>query len=116
MDGQRWIAENADRLSKMLEAGRAIPEPKQRPNARLLREVQRSELYASWQEHGTVVVEKWEAAELLRRSPDSSARVWRERIEVLRGAAFSAERKDILGFLDVIFEGNPQWFGEGARK
>lgn len=55
---------------------------------------------------------KVEAADLITCAPDSSHAVWRQRISTLRSAAADHERTDIVGLLDEIERGHPDWFSE----
>jgi hypothetical protein len=114
-EGQRWIHDNTDWLSSALAVGRTVPAPRQRPDSRALREVERHATFQRWLARPADRPEKWEVAELLRCATDSSIKVWRERVEVLRATAFAAENKAVLNFLGALRRSNPHWFGEGER-
>jgi hypothetical protein len=114
IEGQEWISANADRLAKLLETGRVIQEPKQRPRSRLLSELERSDSYEKWLSDGTLPSEKWRIAELLRCSPDSDKRIWAERLQVLRSAAYAADKMDVLRFIEQVAESHPEWFLGGT--
>jgi hypothetical protein len=72
--------------------------------------VERSGIYEAWRSTGELPKEKWRVAELLWCSPDSDHKIWAQRLEVLRGAAFAAGKKEVLGFLDKMREIYPEWF------
>jgi hypothetical protein len=115
VEGQIWINANTQRLATLLAVGRVVPEPRKRPQARLLAEIERSELYTAWLVDRSIPTEKWRFAELLRCSPDSEPQLWNKRLQVLRSAAFAAEETQILGFLEKLLEAHPDWFaGETA--
>lgn len=109
--GQEWIAAASSRLQTQFANGRNVSEPRQRPRSRLLSEVEDSELFTEWVEATVMPSEKWRVADLLKCSPDSSQRIWTERFQTLRSAAFVAEKTDILRFLDQLKSSHPDWFG-----
>jgi hypothetical protein len=47
---------------------------------------------------------------MLRCSPDSSRRVFTDRLETLRSAAYSAGRLDVLEFFDAVLTQHSEWF------
>jgi len=110
-EGQRWVDENAQRLSKILVAGIPVPEPKSRPTSRMLAEIERSRPFLLWKENGVTPEEKWRMAEVLRCSPDSSSHTWADRLESARAVAYAAEKKTVLRFLDEVRAVHPEWFG-----
>jgi hypothetical protein len=112
VEGQTWLEANRARLGGVLESGKLVQEPKQRPRARLLSEVEQSDVFQAWKAEGTVPSEKWRVAELLRCSPDSDMRIWSDRLQILRSAAHIAERSEILSFLEELMHLHPGWFGE----
>jgi hypothetical protein len=59
-------------------------------------------------------IERREAADLLRCSPDSPKEVWRQRLNTLRSAAADNERSDLLDLLTAIEVDHAEWFSEGA--
>lgn len=109
--GQEWVAANSERLRAQFATGRNVSEPRQRPRSRMLAEVEESELYQQWVAGSPLPSEKWRVADLLRCSPDSSERIWMERLQTLRSAAFAADRTHILHFLDQLESRHPNWFG-----
>jgi hypothetical protein len=109
--GQEWVLENTARLRPLLGAIPNISQPKQRPQSRMLAELERSEAFQLWKTSSTLPKEKWRAADLLRCSPDSSRQIWITRLETLRSAAYAAEKTDLLEFLDSLEKSNPVWFG-----
>lgn len=111
VEGQKWIESNSKRLSRLLESGSPVPEPKQRPSARLLAEIERSEPFIQWNQLGIVPPEKWKVAEVLRCSPDSSPSIWSDRLATARAIANSAQKNDVLHFLDQVAVEHPDWFG-----
>ena len=111
VDGQRWVKNNANRRHGLLAGDIPIQEPRQRPRSRMLAEVEKSAVFALWQANDSIPNEKWRVAELLRCSPDSATRIWRERLESLRAAANAAEREQLLAFLDQLANEHSEWFG-----
>ena len=109
--GQEWVAASLSRLQTQFATGRNVSEPRQRPRSRMLNEVEDSELFKEWVEATAMPSEKWRVADLLRCSPDSSQRIWTERFQTLRSAAFAAEKTAILRFLDQLKSSHPDWFG-----
>jgi hypothetical protein len=110
VEGQRWIEENFDRLAEALGSDRVVRAPLTRAPSRLVGEALRSPVFAMWRETGVMTEEKWRVAEVLRCSPDSSRTVFRDRLETLRGAAYSAGRNDALDFLDALAKERADWF------
>ena len=114
VEGQEWVKKNTRRMGKMLGEDQVVQEPRQRPTAKLLAELERSQEYSAWRSDGTVPEEKWRLAELLHCSPDSDAAVWRNRIEMLRSTANKAGKKNVLRFLDEAVKRYPEWFSGGS--
>lgn len=114
VEGQQWVSANEQRMRAVLHSGKAVQEPRSRPRARRLAALERSDAYQRWV-GGGMLPEKWQAAELLRCSPDSDGRIWRERLEVLRSEANGAGRRQLLRFLDDLAAKNPDWFMEVSR-
>jgi hypothetical protein len=109
--GQQWVDSNDHRLRPLLGFGRNISEPRQRPRSKMLAEVERSEIFQQWKQHFSFQAEKWRVADLLRCSPDSSHRIWSDRLQTLRSAAYAAKKSEVLSFLDSLQKSNPDWFG-----
>lgn len=109
--GQEWVAVNASRLRARFAKGRNVSEPRQRPRSRMLAEVEESNLFIEWMQDSNIPGEKWRVADLLRCSPDSGHRIWSERLQTLRSAAFAADKSNLLKFLDQLEELHPDWFG-----
>lgn len=114
VEGQEWIRKNEDRMRTEVHGGKTISEPRTRPRLRMLSEVEKSDVYGDWSSRGTLPEEKWKVAELLRCSPDSDRRIWRDRLQVLRAAASGTERVQVLRFLDELAGAYPDWFDEEA--
>ena len=110
-EGQRWVEANSKRLSKILNRGVPVPEPKRRPTSRMMAEIELSEPFVLWKDTGQIPQEKWRMADVLRCSPDSSAVTWSARLESARGVAYAADKKSILRFLDEVVSAHPDWFG-----
>lgn len=110
VEGQRWIEENFDRLAEALGGDRPVRAPHTRVPSRLVSQALQSPVFTTWVETGTVTDEKWRVAEMLRCSPDSSRSIFRDRLETLRGAAYSAGRLDALDFLDALATERADWF------
>lgn len=102
VEGQRWIEDNFDRLAESLGRDRVVRAPSTRAPSRLVGQALQSSVFAAWSESGAITDEKWRVAEMLRCSPDSSRAIFRDRLETLRGAAYSAGRLDALDFLDAL--------------
>ncbi len=113
--GQKWIDANSKRLHDKLRESRVVREPRRRPRSRMLSEAENADAFLQWQENRVVPAEKWKVAELLRCSPDSNLAIWRNRLETLRAAAYSADRKDLLEFLKAVFIAHTDWFGGEIR-
>lgn len=109
--GQEWVAASQPRRQTHFATGRNVSEPRQRPRSKLLNEVEDSELFQQWIDAAVIPSEKWRVADLLKCSPDSSQRIWTERFQTLRSAAFVAEKTEILRFLDDLKSAHPDWFG-----
>ena len=101
VEGQKWIRENENRMQAIAHGGTTIREPRTRPNARMLAEVERSTVYVQWEKEGVLPNEKWKYAEILRCSPDSERQIWESRLQILRAAANDAERNRLLKFFSV---------------
>lgn len=110
VDGQRWIEENFDRLAEALSGDRQVRAPRTRQPSRLVSQALQSPAFTMWMETGAITDEKWRIAEMLRCSPDNSHTVFRDRLETLRGAAYSAGRLDALKFLDALAAERADWF------
>ena len=111
VQGPKWLETNHKRLRARLTAGFVVQEPKKRPRSRMLTEAEQSAAFETWRAERALPSEKWRMAELLRCSPDSDAAVWRQRLETLRAAAYAADRKDLLQFLDTAEHLHADWFG-----
>ena len=72
------------------------------PRSRMLAELEDSDAYQDWQAQSVIPSEKWKAADFLRCSPDSNTRIWSERFQTLRSAAFAAEKVEMLRFLTEL--------------
>lgn len=110
VEGQRWIEDNFERLAEALGTDRLVQAPRTRVPARLVSQALQSDAFRLWQQSGVVTDQKWRVAEILRCSPDSSRAVFRERLESLRAAAYSAGRLDALKFLDLLAKERAAWF------
>jgi hypothetical protein len=110
VEGQRWIEQNFDRLAEALGRDQLVRAPRTRVPSRLVTEALQSTAFKTWAETGAITDEKWRLAEMLRCSPDSSRDVFRDRLETLRSAAYSAGRLDALGFLDALARDRAGWF------
>jgi hypothetical protein len=114
VEGQEWLSANESRMVTIVESGKTVQEPRSRPRIRLLADAERSDPYRRWTDEGVLPTQKWQVAELLRCSPDSDRRIWRERLQVLRAAANGADRVRLLHFLDELSATYPDWFKEEA--
>ncbi len=110
VEGQRWIDDNFDRLAEALGPDRVVRAPRTRVPSRLIGQALQSSVFTTWSETGMITEDKWRVAEMLRCSPDSSQAVFRDRLETLRGAAYSAGRLDALEFLDALAKERADWF------
>lgn len=111
--GQQWVEANAKRLGDRLLTGAVVQEPKRRPRSRMLSEAEGAQAFLAWRADRVVPSERWLVAELLRCSPDSDVSVWANRLETLRSAAYAAERKELLEFLDAVASEHLEWFDAG---
>ena len=109
-EGQRWIESNFDRLAESLGHDRVVQAPRSRNSSRRLASLERSPLFVTWVQDGVLADEKWRFAELLRCSPDSTSNVWRRRLKELQAAAYAADRRQMLEFLDTLEANRSEWF------
>jgi hypothetical protein len=84
--------------------------PRTRVPSRLVSHALQHPVFSVWIETSTITEHKWQVAEMLRCSPDSSREVFRDRLETLRGAAYSAGRRDALNFFDALLRERADWF------
>ena len=110
VEGQQWIEENFDRLAEALGGDRQVRAPRTRVPSRLVSQALQSPVFTAWSETGAITDEKWRVAEMLRCSPDSSRAVFRDRLETLRSAAYSAGRLHALEFYDALANARADWF------
>jgi hypothetical protein len=110
VEGQQWIEENFDRLAEALGGDGLVRAPRTRIPSRLVSQALQGVVFTTWSDTGRITDEKWRVAEMLRCSPDSSRAVFRDRLETLRGAAYSAGRLDALKFLDALAKERAAWF------
>jgi hypothetical protein len=110
VEGQQLISSHEARLKRLQEADYVLSEPKQRPTARLLANVEGSSEFIDWLSCKTIPTAKWRMAELFHCSVDSGESVWRSRLEVLRSAAHAANKKDVLAFLEAVVRSHREWF------
>lgn len=110
VEGQQWIESNFDRLAEAIGSNRMIEAPRTRVPSRLVSQALHSAAFTAWTETGVITDERWRVAEMLRCSPDSSRAVFRDRLETLRGAAYSTGRIEELEFLDALAAERPDWF------
>ena len=111
VEGEQWLRTNRPRLSSFQKEGKVLEQPRSRPHARALSEVEQSEAFAEWLANGVLPSEKWKMAEVFFCSQDSPVAVWRGRLEVLRSAANRAQKSEVLTFLDELNRTHPNWFG-----
>jgi hypothetical protein len=112
VEGQHWVSAHEPRMVAALHSGKTVAEPTSRPRARMLADVERSAMFEKWSGEGELPSEKWQVAELLRCSPDSDWRIWRDRLEILRAGANGANRERLLRFLDELAVSHADWFRE----
>jgi hypothetical protein len=110
VEGQRWIEDNFDRLAEALGPDRVVRAPRTRVPSRLVSRALQSPVFTAWSDTSILTEEKWRVAEMLRCSPDSPRAVFSDRLETLRGAAYSSGRLDALEFLDALAKERPDWF------
>jgi hypothetical protein len=110
VEGQRWIEENFDRLAESLGGDRLVRASRTRVPSRLVGHALQSPVFTTWNETRAITEHKWRVAEMLRCSPDSSRSVFRDRLETLRSAAYSAGRLDALAFFDALVKERADWF------
>jgi hypothetical protein len=110
VEGQKWIEDNFDRLADALGSDSPVRAPRTRVPSRLVSQALQSVVFTAWSDTGAITDEKWRVAEMLRCSPDSSRAVFRDRLETLRGSAYSAGRLDALKFFDALAKERADWF------
>lgn len=110
VEGQQWIEENFDRLVDALGGDGVVRAPRTRVPSRLIGQALQSPVFTTWAGTHAITGDKWRIAEMLRCSPDSSGPVFRDRLEALRSAAYSAGRLDALEFLDALATQRADWF------
>lgn len=110
VEGQKWLEINFDRLAESLGENKTIVAPRIRGHSRLVGQALRSKVFKKWKDEGAMTEEKWQVAEMLRCSPDSSRTVFRSRLEALRSASYSSGRTDALEFFNAVHDHHPDWF------
>lgn len=110
VEGQKWLEDNFDRLAESLGDKKIIVASRISGHSRLVGQALRSRVFKKWKDEGAMTDEKWQVAEMLRCSPDSSRTVFRNRLEALRSASYSSGRTDALEFFDAVRDQHPDWF------
>lgn len=110
VEGQQWIERNFSRLAEALGGDGPVRAPQTRVPSRLVSQALHGQVFKMWAEAGVITEEKWKVAEMLRCSPDSSRTVFRDRLETLRGAAYSTGHLDALQFFDALGTERSDWF------
>jgi hypothetical protein len=109
-EGVKWIEQRYSIFRKLLETPEKIP-PTRRPNQRILNDISKHSHFRSYLSEGSIDLSKYQVAEILLCSPDSQPSLWKERLETYRSAALQSKRKDIVSFLDYLFNKYPALFG-----
>jgi len=78
--------------------------------SRQLNRFKKSTFFERWIETGELSLERWELAAALRCSPNSSADIWRKRIETLKADAQYFNDQDSQRFLNLTLEEKSDWF------
>lgn len=110
VEGQQWVEGNFERLAELLGSDSVVQAPKSRVPSRLISQALQTSVFKEWVETSNITDERWRIAEMLRCAPDSSRKVFADRLETLRGAAYAAGRLDALEFLNEIAAQRPEWF------
>ena len=113
VEGQIWLEAHKVRLNARLGGDEVVQEPRSRHRARLIAEVERSDVFSEWKSSRTLTFEKWRMAELFKCSPDSQKAIWYDRLQVLRAFAKAVGKTDLLEFLDKVASENTNWFNGG---
>jgi hypothetical protein len=110
-EGIKWILERKERFESILEVP-SKNQPTRRTGQRILNEFRDHPLTQSFVVGEPLTLKKFEVADLLLCSPDSSVDVWKERLETYRAAAIASHRTELVAFLDYLVGQQPSWFGE----
>lgn len=109
-EGIAWVEERLPLFSRYVKSPGQNPATRKRTQ-RLLNELAQDPVVRLFISTGMVELVKYSVADALACAPDSPVSVWKERLESYRAAATSANRPDLVEFLDFVAIQHPEWFG-----
>lgn len=98
--GYRWCEMYQTTLSKLYSGG-FVPSAVTQEAGRAIRDLEKSEVFLSFQQLGRLECDLWELAEAMRCMVDSSPSVWAARLDSVAIAAIANGRQDILEFVEA---------------
>lgn len=101
--GLQWCEKYQSTLSRLYSGG-FVPSATTQEAGRVIRDLEKSEVFLSFQQLGRVECDLWELAEALRCMVDSSPAVWAARLDSVAIAAKANGRRDILEFIEASRE------------
>lgn len=101
--GFQWCEKYQSTLSRLYSGG-FVPSAITQEAGRVIRDLEKSEVFLSFQQLGRVECDLWELAEALRCMVDSSPAVWAARLDSVAIAAKANGRQDILEFIEASRE------------
>jgi hypothetical protein len=108
-EGLRWVQDNEERYTRAFDQPATNP-PTRRKGQRLLNNFRDHRLTRTYLAGQQSSLKKHLVADALLCAPDSPSEVWRQRLESLRASAKSADRDELLMFLDYLKSEKPDWF------
>jgi len=109
-EGVEWIKERLPIFRNLLETPE-LAAPRRRPNQRILNEIAVNILFNDFSTGKNPELNKFEVADILLCSPDSSPELWNERLISYKSTAEDSNRPDLVNFLNYILDKKPEWFG-----
>jgi len=99
-DGYRWCETYQTTLSKLYSGG-FVPSALSQEAGRVIRDLEKTEVFHRFQQLGRLECDRWELAEAMRCMVDSSSAVWSARLDSVAIAAKANGRQDILEFVEA---------------
>lgn len=98
--GYQWCKKYQTTLSMLYSEG-FVPSAATQDAGRVIRDLERSEVFRGFQKSGRLECDLWELAEAMRCMADSSVVVWAARLDSVAIAATANGRQDILDFVQA---------------
>ena len=99
-DGFRWCREYQTVLSKLYSDG-VVPSAATQEAGRVIRDLEKSEVFQNFLSDGQLGCDLWELAEAMRCMVDSPEPVWGTRFDSISVAAIANGRQDIVEFVEA---------------